>query len=98
MYEWLDAGPSELPESLAIALKPRSLLVFKDEAYTNYLHGIDEVSALANGQASLAVCVSTARAQMHHPSSLSCAHVSRSFQVGRFPASLEHAWKRRHDP
>eukprot|EP00884_Botryococcus_braunii_P000027 jgi/Botrbrau1/10024/Bobra.0012s0111.1 len=34
--------PNDLPESVAVTLKPRSLLVFKDEAYTAYLHGIEE--------------------------------------------------------
>lgn len=27
----------------SVALLPRSLLVFKDEAYTRYMHGIEEV-------------------------------------------------------
>ena len=42
------AGDFESPV-VSVALQPRSLLVFKGDAYTHCLHGIDEVSTLYLG-------------------------------------------------
>ena len=37
-------GPSKPGKVVtSLVLQPRSLLIFKDEAYTTHLHGIDEV-------------------------------------------------------
>lgn len=38
------AAPHASPKMVSLLLLPRSLLIFKDEAYTSWLHGIDEVS------------------------------------------------------
>mmetsp|Transcript_24569 Transcript_24569/g.29771 ORF Transcript_24569/g.29771 Transcript_24569/m.29771 type:complete len:300 (+) Transcript_24569:443-1342(+) len=37
-----DQDPNLIPDTVSLVLKPRSLLVFKDLAYTHYLHGIEE--------------------------------------------------------
>lgn len=38
------AAPHASPKMVSLLLLPRSLLIFKDKAYTSWLHGIDEVS------------------------------------------------------
>ncbi|KAA0025211.1 hypothetical protein IC582_018724 [Cucumis melo] len=44
-------GTTHQPHPFSILLMPRSLLIFKDEAYSGYLHGISDNSLQCYGQA-----------------------------------------------